>query len=65
VSVALTGILTHDLTNHWGRAYAEAQVLADLNDTGSIALTAAFRRGEKAPTFKDKDQVLVGIGLKE
>jgi len=65
VSVALTGMLTHDLTNHWGRAYAEAQVLADLNPTGSIALTAAFRRGEKAPTFKDKNQVLVGIGLKK
>lgn len=44
-------------------SYLEATATYDITASGSLAFTAVFRHGRKAPDFAAKDQWLIGIGV--
>lgn len=45
------------------RSFVEAQTTYDITESGSVAFTAIYRHGRRAPDFSAKDQWLVGIGI--
>jgi hypothetical protein len=45
--------------------YGEATAMYDLTPTGTLALTATYRRGRKPPAFEKNDTFLFGIGVKQ
>jgi hypothetical protein len=45
--------------------YGEATAMFDLTPTGTVALTATYRRGRKPPAFEMNDTFLFGIGVKQ
>jgi hypothetical protein len=65
LSASATCTWRYDLGEHWWRSFLDANVLYDIDDKKTVALTLAYRLGRKPPDFKKKDQVLFGIGLRK
>jgi hypothetical protein len=65
LTFGLRSFYRRDLTHHENREYAELTGMFDLNTSGSLALTAGYRRGRKPPAFEMNNAVIIGIGIKQ
>lgn len=47
------------------RSYSETSAMYDVNEEGTIAITALYRHGRKPPAMGPTDVWLIGIGIKQ